>query len=73
MAVATCLLAAIFATAGLLCLVAAAADIDWFFTSAQSIIGALPRPVARIVSALLGIAILTMAYVIIHDTFPSLF
>lgn len=73
MTAASCLLAAIFAAAGVLCLFAAATGAEWFFTSAQSILGALPRKAARVVSALLGIAILTMACILIHDTFPSLF
>ncbi len=73
MVTAKCLLMAIFALAGVLCLIVAATGAEWFFNSPQSLPGMLPRKAARVVTALLGVAVLLMASNIFHDTFPSLF
>lgn len=73
MAVASCILAAIFALAGVICLHASLSRRHWLFDSSTSVLGALPRKAARPVAALLGLAVLGLALTIVHDTFPSLF
>lgn len=73
MIIATVLLLMIFILAGILCIGAAIAGWEWFFTSANSLFGLIPRRGARPLAAILGIAVLAMAAIIFHDTFPSLF
>ncbi|MBD5316312.1 MAG: hypothetical protein HDS11_01395 [Bacteroides sp.] len=69
---ATIILLSIFGIAAALCLYAAATGAPWFFNSPGSILRTLPRPAARIIAAIIALAILTMAAIILHDSFPSL-
>ena len=61
---ATLILLVCFAAGGGLALFVAIADSDWFFRSVgvRALAGKLRRPVARIIYALIGLAILAMTW-----------
>ncbi|MBD5285069.1 MAG: hypothetical protein HDS29_02180 [Bacteroides sp.] len=65
---ATYLLAAIFAAGGLFSLSAALFGWEWFFNSAnvKLLTGKMSRSVARVLYALIGVAILAMALYLCH-------
>ena len=73
MLAATSIFLVLLIIAGALCIGAAIAGWEWFFASSNSLFGLIPRRGARALAAILGLAVLAMATVIFHDTFPSLF
>ena len=67
------IMATLFALCGLLGLTASLLNLEWFFRSrgVSSLVGRLRRPWQRALYAILGIAMLAMAYNIIATLYPT--